>query len=137
VDAVGADQDVDVDTRAVRKGEAQRVAAVIKADCLVSQLDAVGGDLGRDRRKQVCSVRGVGLLAVQRLTRDGKVLSRQHGAVLPAPELPSDLELHGPLAKLVEDPELAQLPRGVRSHDEPGSNLAELVGLLVHGGGKP
>jgi hypothetical protein len=102
-----------------------------------AERDPLVRDAGAHGREQVGAVRGVGLLAVQLLARGHEALGGQHGAVLPALELPGGGQRDGCAFEGLEPAEAAQEPDGVRRRHDPGAHLRQLRRLFEHTGLEP
>ncbi len=130
MDAVGADQHVGGDARAVVEPGLDAVAPVGEADQAVAEMDALGREARGDDREQVGAVHGQVRRAVELLAARVERRPLQRAAVLPAPLMGAERP-HGLAVERRAEAEPIEDPRRVRPHVDAAADLGQLRRLLV------
>ena len=147
MDAVGADQHVDRDARAVVEPCLDAVAPVGEADEAMAEMDALGRKAGSDDRQQIGAVDRHVRRAVELFAQRVERRPLQGAAVLPAALVRASGRTPSRSSPGAEA-EAVQDAHRIRPHVDAAADLGQLRGLLVdidveagpaqrHRGGEP
>jgi hypothetical protein len=138
MDAVGADQHVGRDARAVLEPGLDAIAPVGEGDEPVAEVHALGGEARGDDGEQVRAVHGQVRRAVELLAERVEGGPLEGAAVLPAPLVGAG-RAHGLAVEPLPEAEPVEDARRVRAHVDAAADLGQLRRLLVdvHGEAGP
>ena len=130
MNAVGADQNIRLDARAVLEPGLGPVAAIGKPDETVAEMDMLGRETRGDDRQQIGAVQGHVRRAVKFFAQRIERRTLQGATVLPAPLVRAD-RAHPLAVEPFGEPEPAQDARRVRAHVDAAADLGQFGRLLV------
>jgi hypothetical protein len=130
MNAVGADQHIRPDARAVLEPGLGPVAAIGEPDKTVAQMDMLGRETRGDDRQQIGAVQGHVRRAVKFFAQRVERRALQGTAVLPAALMGSG-RAHRLAVEPFGEPEPAQYARRVRAHVDAAPDFGQFGRLLV------
>jgi hypothetical protein len=130
VDPVGADQEVDLDRRAVLERRSDPVAVLGQAEEPMAGVQALGRERAGERAEQVGAVHLVVREAEGPDDGVAQVGAQQRAPVVPAALVPGE-RAHAHPRQVLGEAQAMQDPRGVGADLDPGADLADGRRALV------
>ena len=133
MDPVCADEDICINCAAIIKDEPGAGIVRLDFDAALPESEPRGWDCSFDCVQKIGAVGNIGAFAIQFLALTGELLSREDGAVLPPPELPSHIQRHGLLKECIEMSKSTDETYSVGRNDQACSDCAQFRCLFVDG----